>query len=422
MPVFNITPHLLLFLPLIISLCQILVKSPKISLAIFVSGLFAMLFLVANFGLDLEANSGIIKSGTDSQIISITTEYSLDSLSIFFSSLALLIILIAVIGNQQNLSKNTNGDERLFYSTNLLALFGLFGIFSTNNIFNLFIFVEIYCLTTCALMAVLNSKSAFKYFCWQALSGILFLVACILLYISCGQFEIDKIFALQIIKNSDLILAIFIIAIFLKFFPIFVYFAQEKDENLQENFFDNQLFIIGNLVGFYLLLKLSLFLFHPGKIFSSLIAAIGLFLISYGNYKIIKEKYLKLLANNFCLIGLGFTLVGIGFFGKTSLQSSLIYIANYLLFGVAIFIFAEVISKKQNSENLVTTSLPIALNIFTILMPITLIFWSSWHLSILAFDYEFGILAIIAIAITNLSVIFLLTHPRQYHIYIYPPR
>ncbi len=33
--------------------------------------------------------------------------------------------------------------------------------------------------------------------------------------------------------------------------------------------------------------------------------------------------------------------------------------------------------------------------------PISLMFWSNWHLSLLAFDFNMGILAIIPLIITN---------------------
>jgi hypothetical protein len=61
----------------------------------------------------------------------------------------------------------------------------------------------------------------------------------------------------------------------------------------------------------------------------------------------------------------------------------------------------------QKIENMSLKKKVIILAIILIIFnpPISLMFWSSWHLSLLAFDFKIGIFSIIPIVISNLMMV-----------------
>lgn len=293
-----IASYLLLFLPIIASVFCFLINFKKTDFWIFVGTLLAMLFLATKLGFDFYESGVAIKNDAGLGILSIPTEYFLDSLSLFFISSALAARLVLAFLCRQDIAGALNNDNRqLFYTINLLNLFGLVGIFATNNIFNLFIFIEIYCLTFCVLMSISNdisiSKLAFQYFCKSALASIMLLLALVLLYVFSGQLKMSEIATSTIIENSDLIFWITAAAIFLKFFQLQIYFQFLKSQNSMSNFIISFAFIISGLVGFYLLIKTALLLFHPDKTLFILLAIIGLGVVFYGNYKMLKTKHFR---------------------------------------------------------------------------------------------------------------------------------
>ncbi|MES2678136.1 MAG: proton-conducting transporter membrane subunit [Pseudomonadota bacterium] len=425
-----IAAYLLLFLPIIASVFCFLINFKKTDFWIFVGTILAMLFLVVKLSLDFAGLQAVIKNDAGLGILSIPTEYYLDFLALFFIGLVLTARLALTFFYHQDVAQALNNDNRqLFYTTSLLNLFGLVGIFATNNIFNLFIFIEIYCLTFCAIMAMSNdlnlSKLTFQYFCQSALASIMLLLALVLLYVFSGELKIDEIKNLTIIENSDLIFWLVATAIMLKFFPLTIYFRFLKSQDLMAHFLISFTFIISGLVGFYLLLKMVLFLFHPSDIFFNGLVFIGFILVFYGNYKMFKTNYVRAVAAYFAVINVGLVLIAIGFFTQRALTVSLIYITNYLFSSALIFLLASLMYKDFSSSHFrhlskikeigLSKRIIILITIILILNPpIALMFWSNWHLALLAFDFNIGILSIIPLVITNLvmarMVIKLLDH------------
>ncbi|MFT7087299.1 MAG: multicomponent Na+:H+ antiporter subunit D [Rickettsiales bacterium] len=421
-----IAPYLLLFLPLIASVLCFLINFKKADFWIIIGVLSALLFLLLKLILNFSNNRIAFANDVGLGILSIPTEYYLDFLSLFFLSLAILIILLITFFYDSDIRKILENDNRqLFYATILLNMFGLIGIFATNNIFNLFIYIEIYCLTLAGIMTISNdvaiSKIAFRYFCKIAPASILLLLSLVILYVSSGNFKISEISNLPDFDNSNLIFWSIATAVMFKFFALRIYFKFLISKDLIANFLIALTFIISVLVGFYLLIRVSLFLLHPSDAFFFLLAFTGFCLVFYGNYKLFKTHHLKVFAAYFSLINLGFVLIAIGFFNDQALLPAIMYIANYAFLGVAIFITARIMHKKFSSShfkhlaNLINckltkkTAIEKLVTLFILLtlinLPILLMFWPSWNLAILAFGFDIGFVVIFPIILTNLVMI-----------------
>jgi multicomponent Na+:H+ antiporter subunit D len=411
--------YLILFLPLIASVSCFLVNFKKSDFLIFISTISVLLVLVIKLSIDFAA-TGEIKNDAGFGILSIPTEYRLDFLSLFFLVIILLVkILMAFFYRSDLLITLKNDNRQLFYAAWLINIFGLIGIFMTNNIFNLFIFVEIYCLTFCALMAMSNdldlSKLSFKYFCNSVLGSILILLALVWLYISSGSLQIDNIDNLLIMDNSNSIFGLIAIAILLKFFPINFYLSILKSREIVANFLLNFAFVINGTVGFYLLLRFLFPVFGADEFILSAAVWFGCILVFYSNYKMIKSTCLKVFTAHFLLANLGFILIT--FFVESSF-ARLLYISSYILTGLTIFLLANFLENHYKNchfnslkNDCDTRKIVIISVIFFIILnfPLTIMFWANWYLMLAAVGSVGGLLVILPIITTNLAATYIAT-------------
>jgi multicomponent Na+:H+ antiporter subunit D len=405
--------YLILFLPLIASVSCFLVNFKKSDFLIFAATIFILLILTTKLSFDFNI-SGAIKNDAGLGILSIPTEYYLDFLSLFFLFMVLIAkILMAVFYQNDFIAALKNDNRQLLHAAWLLNIFGVVGVFMTNNIFNLFIFIEIYCLTLCAIIAMSNdldlSKLSFKYFCNSVLGSILLLLAIVLLYSSSGHLQIEKIADALSLENSSLIFSLFAIAIWLKFFPVNLYFKILESNDPLANFLLCFAFVISGAVGFYLLLRVLLPLFDLDVIFLNATVLVGFILVIYSNYKMLKVQHLKSFAAYFLLMSFGFILIT--FFVEDSFKARLFYISNYILTGLAIFLLDNFLKNKyQDSHFKYLRNEQKLIIIFIVLsLPFTLMFWANWYLAIASIGSVSGLLAILPIIITNLSMAYLAT-------------
>ncbi len=409
--------YLILFLPLIASVFCFLVNFKKSDFIIFTTTVFALLTLVIKISFDFNT-SGEIKNDAGLGILSIPTEYRLDFLSLFFLTIILVTKILMVFFYQKDLSSNLKNDNRqLLHATWLLNIFGLVGVFVTNNIFNLFVFIEIYCLTFCAIMAMSDdldlSKLSFRYFCNSVLGSILLLLAVILLYSSSGHLQIDKIEDALALENSALIFSLFSIAIWLKFFPINLYFNILKSNDSLANFLLCFAFIINAAIGFYLLMRVLIPLCDSDGLFLNSAVLIGFMMVFYSNYKMLRTRYLKAFAAHFLVVTFGF--IFITFFIEQSSLPRLLYISNYVITGLALFLLANFLQKKYQTSHFKILKneqkfIIISAVIFILLnLPLTIMFWANWHLLLASIDSVNGLIVVFPIITTNLVMSYLAT-------------
>jgi len=414
-------PYLLLFLPLIASVFCFLVNFKKTNFLIFIATVFILLVLATKLSVDFSV-SGEIKTDFSLDIVSILTEYRLDFLALFFLLITLSSQILIAFLYRLDLFRAFNKDNyQPFYSVWLLNIFGIIGIFTTNNIFNLFIFIEIYCLTFCAIMAMSDdlelSKLAFKYFCNSALGAILMSIALILIYASGKIFQIDQIDSSLFLKSSNPISWLVVIAIALKFFPINLYFHILKSCDQLANLLLNFTFIINIAVGFYLLLRVLLLLFGDNEVFFQFAIVLGCLLVFYSNYKMFRTLHLKDFTSHLLLANVGF--VFITFLLDKSSLSSLFYVANYILSGLVLFFIVQYLAKhrqifqtkslNQNSNwqnsNWQNKIIIAAIVLIISNLPLTLIFWANWHLALMFFNANMSGLLIVPILSTNFALV-----------------
>jgi multicomponent Na+:H+ antiporter subunit D len=422
--------YFIIFLPLFAALfCQICGKKNS-SFVIALTAAVALLLLIARVFPDILAHQKIANDFELSPL-SIALEFKLDIVGIVF--LLLLVFLKIVIlffyrCDFDHLLDDKSG--RIFYSVFLLHLFSLAGIFTTNNLLNLFLFFEIYAFSFFATTSISRDaellKLSFRYFCLNAASSLLILFSFFAIYLICGEVNFERIAALMPTiyrENPFFILAIFVflaLGIFIKFFPFWLYFEKLKSVNPIANFLAVDSLFIKSNIGIFLILKFIYFFFGSdflslslGKInLSPILLFFALCLIFYSAFKLYFQKHLKLIVVYLSLNNIGFILAAIALHSLESLQALFFYVLNFSLVNLFIFIFASFL--KRHFANVTLQKiylirekhfllvLPLKMLIFFIAaFPLTMLFFANWYIAYASFTLGFAAFLLLALIASN---------------------
>ncbi len=419
--------YLLIFLPLISSLsCQIL-SGKKLTFywAIFTSTLLFILAL--HIFPDVLAYEKI-SNDFQLSLVSIAVEFKLDLLGISFLILVIFLKIITLFFFRSDVEEFLDDKtSRAFYSVFLLNLFALVGIFTSNNLFNLFFFFEIYAFSFFAVTSISSDlkllKISFRYFCLSAASSLIILFCFFAIYLIFGEVNFDKMaenFYLLPKKNIWLIEVLFlllVLAIFVRFFPIWLYFKKLKSSSVIANFFIIDSLFIKTLVGVFLLLKFVYFFFGNNLVFESFnfdlpLILVAILLIFYSAINLYRQKHLKLICLYFCLNNLGFMFLAITLQTTESLQALFFYVLSFALINFFIFILASFLKRHFHTSSIqkiwlvrqsnLALILPLKLIIFFIAaFPLSFLFFGNWYLAYSSFKLGFEAFILVAIIISN---------------------
>jgi formate hydrogenlyase subunit 3/multisubunit Na+/H+ antiporter MnhD subunit len=422
--VINSTIYIAIFFPLIASLfCHLLAhKNFAFFIAIFSS--FATIFLIAQVALF----GGEATNDFNLSAISLALEFKLDKVSSLLLTSLILAKILSLLFYQKNLKKyldNQNGGK--FYAVFLINIFAITGIFSANNIFNLFLFIEIYHFSYFASTSILKndklSRDSFDYFCLNSIASLLILLVFIALFLLTKEVNFDKISsAMPLILNPNLaplLFAILLIAMVIKFFPTWLFFKKIKNTNPSIDFFAIDTLFIKSAIGIVLSLKFIHYFFNDDLNFNNISFALILFclsfvLIIYSAYKIYQQKNLKTLAS-YCSFNNLFLILGCIAVGNSLSNKAIIfYLLNLITVNLAIFIFASFLKRHFKTANINKISLlkqrnflsafPLKLSIFFIAaLPFSFLFLGNWYLFNAIFQADYSLILSLAILISMLA-------------------
>ena len=419
--------YLLIFLPLFASLlCQIF----QIRNICFVIALSCTVILI---GLILKIFPDIliyekIKNDYELSLLSITFEFSLDLIGVVFLFLIILLEFLMLIFYRSDIESALNKrNQANFYSVFLLNLFSLVGILTSNNLFNLYLFIEIHTFAFFAIATIsYNSKLlniSFKNFCLSSVSSILILICFFAIFLTFGELNFDKIVDNLFLLPSDkiwflfVILILFSLALIVKFFPLWQYFEKIKSTSLVASFLVIDAFFIKILIDLFLTLKFIYFFFGNNFLFtqyefSPIMILIGFSLVIYSSIRLIKEDHLKLICAFFSIGNIGFMISAIGMQSIESMQSLFFFLLNFSFVNFFIFLFASYIKKNYQSSSIdkifrVVRSnnlcgIPLKLVIIFIAgLPMTFLFFGYWYMALASMEYSLRIIMIIALIFSN---------------------
>lgn len=393
------TIYAIIFLPLATSLlCQIFTKK-NISFALTAACLFVILFLIIKVSpaIFLAQN---IANDFELAPLSMALEFKLDVSSTIFIAAVILLNLIILFYYQLDIKNDLNHkDSKIFYSVYLLRVFTTIGVLSSNNLLNLFLFLEVYACSFFAIFSIAKdakvSRLSFSYFCFNSAAAIVILFCFLIIYLVFGSLNLD-IIKQNLIESKDvrffaILASLLFIGFVIKFFPFWIYFENLKNNNLLANFFAvDSLFIKANL-GIFFAIKFS-YLFFIDKMVANFIIFLAAILIFYSLFLLYKAKHFKLIAIYLCIINLGLILICLALNTAKSKQAAFFYWLNFNLINLFLFIFATFLKRKFNTSSLdkilLTANnkffaMPLKmLIIFVAAFPFSFLFYGHWYLAL----------------------------------------
>lgn len=419
--------YLLILLPLFASLtCQIFqIKNFYFTIAL--SAVLAVFVLLVKIFPDVLIYEKI-KNDYDLSLLSIALEFSLDLMGIIFLIVIVFLEAVILIYYRTDIIKILNQrNQSNFYSVFLLNLFSLVGILTTNNLFNLYLFIEIHSFSFFAITTISHNKKllniSFKNFCLGAVSSILILICFFAIYLTFGELNFDKIadniFLMPVNKIWFvlMILLLFSLALVTKFFPLWQYFEKIKSTSLVASFLIIDAFFIKTLVGLFLAIKFIYFFFGYNFLFSQyqfspIMILIGFGLVFYSSFKLIKEHHLKLICIFFSISNIGFMISAIGMQSVESMQSLFFFLINFSLINFFIFLFASFMKKSCQTSSInrifkiayssELSSIPFKLIIpFIAGLPFTFLFFGHWYMALASMELNLKVIMIIGLIFSN---------------------
>lgn len=420
--------YVIMFLPLVASvLCQFFNKR-SVSFAITLASALALILLSAKSLFDVLIFKNLANDFNLSQV-SLAFEFNITSLSLTFLLLTLFIKFVNLFyyrGDIEELLSAQNNQN--FYSVFLLNIFSLIGIFSSNNLFNLFIFLEIYAFTFFAISSISNNvelaKSSFKYFCFGAASSLIILFCFLVIYLVLGDLRFEQIHQdLDLIQDktfTQVLLFLLFGAFLFKFIPFIFYIKNIKASEDFSNFFITDSLLIKLNIAIFLFLKFSYFIFADLQLspifnFKALSIIVAFVLALYSSFKIYQQTNLRLISIYFCLSNIAFIIACIALKTTESIQALFFYMFNLCLVNFTILIFASFLQKNFEDSDLSHIAklkdqfllvLPFKLLLFFILaFPLTILFFANWYLAYAALNPGLELILLIALVAANLSQI-----------------
>ncbi|MBU6139958.1 MAG: hypothetical protein KGP29_00165 [Proteobacteria bacterium] len=427
--------YLLVFLPLIAAVvCQIVPKN-RFPFWLTISCCLVLFALTASLLPQILTYKNI---GNDFNLslLSIALEFRIDVLGYFFLLLMIFLKIVILLFYNSDIEKLLDEkNRRTFYSVFLINLFGLVNIFTTNNLFNLFVFLEIYAFSFFAISSLSRDqellKISFRDFCLNAAASLLILFCFLITYLVFKRSSFDQIMTdTNMFLGSSLLLPsvmlIFLAVSFLvKFFPFWLFFSKMKSSNLIANFLIGESMFIKGAVGFFLMLKFVYFFFGTVFLFDVLnlsypIIFIAITLITFSAIGIYQQKHLQSISAYLCLSNLGFVLAAIGLSSSESLRSVFFYALNFSLVNLFIFIFATFMKRHFDSSSFAKISLikrdypalalPLKVLIFFIAaFPLTPLFFANWHMTHASLNPGFESSILIGLVAANFAYLELAT-------------
>ena len=407
--------------PLLASVICLLLKNNKAwlfsSFALAVNLIIAIINLKSSF----EASPIFYHLGGWGANIGI--EYRLDKLSAFFIFLVSLMSFANVLATRSIINYEIDESKSsLFYGLMLFSITGLLGIAISNDIFNIYVLLEVNSIASYALVAAKNGKeskkAAFNYLIFGTIGSSFILLGIGFIYAIAGSlnFSIISNSMANIIENKAVIAGILmiILGILMKsaLFPFGNYLV-----NIYQNspsFVASLLASTSNKIGIYLLLrlyfnvfKLNQFNFEYLEIFLLIFSMIALFTCSI---MALKQTNIKRFLAYSSLSQIGFIVLAIALASKTSIVGALFYSFSHSLEKISLFLIVGlVVNLIVNSEEIkdwggfarvkTWVSILLIINLLsTVGIPFTAGFVGKWEIFKAALESDIWYIMIVAIA------------------------
>ncbi len=330
-------------------------------------------------------------------------EYVLDHLSAFMVVIIVFIGLIAVIYPPEAGLYHTPRRGISAYGLVLLLIAGLVGVVVTGDLFNLFVFLEIYSLASYALITMGGDKAvvaSFRYLILGTIAGSFYLLGVGFIYFSTGTLNMaDAARLLTPLYGSPTIMAavaLIVVGMGIKMalFPLHVWLpdAQSYAPPVAAAI----LAAIQIEVAAYVIVRMMLTIFQPQYFIDIMpvttvigwMAAAG---IIFGSVMAIAQKDFKRMLAYSTVAQVAYIGLGIGLANQLGLIGALLHILNHAFMESCLFVVAGGIRYQTGLHKIsqctgLGRKMPLMMSAFTVAalsmvgIPPTAGFFSKWYL------------------------------------------
>ncbi len=344
-------PALIVIIPLLAALISALMPRGKLAWGVATLacvGSFASAFAV----LLLVEGGGVVTYAMDGWAPPIGIEYRIDQVNAFVLLLVSGIAAVMMPFAYASVGHEVAGEKQSsFYSLVLLCVAGLLGIVATNDIFNIYVFLEISSLAMYALIAMGDSRraltAAFEYLILGTIGATFILIGVGLLYMMTGTLNIsDMAVRLADVPDTRPVEAAFAfltlgLALEIATFPLHIWLTNAYA--YAPSFVSALLAATAAKVSFYLLLRFALGLFGPAFSFEAMpleeiVVVLGVAGVVVGSLVAVFQEDVKRRLAFSSVAQLGYMLLGFGLATVLGLSAATLHLFNHALAKGALFL------------------------------------------------------------------------------------
>jgi multicomponent Na+:H+ antiporter subunit D len=294
-------------------------------------------------------------------------EFQVGYLSVFTSIIILSMAFLVGVYSLADIQKSleTNQIPR-YYSLFLLLVFSLLGIALTNDIFNLFVFIEISTISAVSLITIVNKKqnieAGIKYLVLSALGSGCILFAIALIYMVTGNLNMTFIGAEMVNawqnypRNILAASSFFVVGFSVKsaIFPVHVWLPDAYTYAPNTS----SAILSGIVTKTYAvaMIKILFTIFGVGILQNLAIESVFLVLASlsilFGSVFAITQADIKRMLAYSSVAQIGYVYLGIDLANEAGLSGALLHILNHAIMKVGLFLIVGIIIHKTGKRRI----------------------------------------------------------------------
>lgn len=296
--------------------------------------------------------------------------------------LGLWILVFALKDLRHELKRELTG---WYYCLFLLLLGAMSGMALTNDLFNLFVFMEIAAIASCAIISIKESRecleASFKYLILSAMGTGCYLLSIAMIYMVTGHLNFTLVQealpeALALYPNNILVAASLIIVAFgtkAALFPLHVWLpdahaSAPSPSSAMLSGLVIKIYAFAMFMLFYTVFPRELLEMVPLNEIVLWLAVLGVFFGSI--FAMVQEDLKKMLAYS-SITQIGYVFMGIGLDNKTALVGGLYHILNHGIMKAMLFMTAGIIInyagvRRIKEMNGIGKQLPLTMTAFTV--------------------------------------------------------